>query len=99
MRSYREQMAGSFRSRRGNTRQTMQLSGKRVKLFKWIHGACCVVRVRVEGVLADDLGAGPFLEPHTVKWLDELQRLADSGDADALAKVSDAGDVYIRRSA
>ena len=79
--------------------KTMQLSGKRVKLSKWIHGARCVVRVQVEGVQSDDLGTGPFLEPQTVKWLDELQRLADTGDADALAKVSDAGDVYIRRSA
>ena len=77
----------------------MRIAGKRVKLLKWIHGSRCVVRVQVEGVLAEDLGEGPFLEPETVKWLDELQRLADAGDADALARVSDAGDVYVRRSA
>ncbi|HMN39806.1 MAG TPA: hypothetical protein PKE29_03105 [Phycisphaerales bacterium] len=77
----------------------MRLQGKRVKITKWIHGARCVVRVEVEGVVSPDLGEGPFLEPHTIKWLDDLQRLADSGDADALAKASGADDVYVRRSA
>jgi hypothetical protein len=38
----------------------------------------------------------PCLEPSTLRWLDELQKLADEGDVDALAEV---GEVYVRRTA
>lgn len=46
--------------------------------------------------MPDEDPSEPCLEPETVRWLDELQRLADAGDTEALAKV---GDVYVRRSA
>lgn len=72
------------------------LPGKRVKLTKWVHGRSCAVRVQVEGVVPDDAPGEACLEPRTVKLLDELQRLADADNADALAR---HGEVFVRRSA
>ena len=72
------------------------IKGKRVKVPQWIHGTQCVVRVDVEAVIPDADPSEPCFEPPVVKWMDELQRLADAGDVDALAKL---GDVYVRRSA
>lgn len=63
---------------------------------KWIHGQRCVVRVQVEAVIPDADPSEPCLEPDTLRWLDELQSLADAGNAEALAS---HGDVYVRRSA
>lgn len=74
----------------------MLLPGKPTRLTKWIHGSRCVIRVEVDAVIPDADPSQPYLEPSTVRWLDELQRLADAGDATTLAK---AGDVYVRRSA
>jgi len=74
----------------------MAITGKRIKLTKWIHGTQCVVRVEVEGIVLESDPADPSLEPDTVRWLDELQRLADAGDVAALSK---AGVVYVRKSA
>ena len=74
----------------------MQIRGKRVRVPKWIHGRLCVVRVEAEAVIPDADPSEPCIEPPTLKWLDELQALADAGDVSALAKV---GDVYVRRSA
>jgi hypothetical protein len=74
----------------------MLLPGKKTKLTKWIHGRQCVVRVEVDAIIPDADPSEACLEPATIRWLDELQRLADGGDADALAK---AGDVYVKRTA
>jgi hypothetical protein len=70
--------------------------GKRITLTKWIHGRQCVVSVQVDALIPDADPTEPCLEPHTVRWLDELQGLADRGDVDALAKV---GQVYVRKTA
>ncbi len=72
------------------------IKGKRIKLSQWIHGTQCVVRVEVDAVIPDADPSEPCFEPEAVKWMDELQRLADTGDVAALA---DVGDVYVRRSA
>lgn len=77
----------------------MLLPGKRVKLTKWIHGSRCVLRVQVEGVIPDARPGEPVLEPATVRWLDDLQRLADAGDVEQISKTTGIGDVYVRRSA
>ena len=73
-----------------------QIPGKRVRIPKWIHGRLCVVRVDAEAIIPDADPSEPCLEPATLRWLDELQRLADAGDVDALEKV---GEVFVRRSA
>ena len=72
------------------------ISGKRIKLEKWIHGTQCVVLVDVDAVIPDADPSEPCFEPPAVRWMDELQRLADAGDVNALSKF---GDVYVRRSA
>ena len=74
----------------------MVIPGKRIKVSKWIHGRGCAVRVQADAVIPDADPSEPCLEPATLKWLDEVQRLADSGDVDALAKL---GEVYVRKSA
>jgi hypothetical protein len=71
----------------------MTISGKRIKVPKWIHSAHCAVRVMVDAVIPDSDPSEPCFEPPAVKWMDELQRLVDAGDVDALAKV---GEVYVR---
>jgi hypothetical protein len=70
--------------------------GKRIKVPKWIHGRLCVVRVEVDAIVPDADPSEPCLEPATVKWLDELQAKADSGDVEALERI---GQVYVRKSA
>lgn len=72
------------------------IQGKRVKVPQWIHGTQCVVRVEVEAVIPDADAFEPCFEPPAVKWMDDLQRLADAGDVDALAQF---GEVFVRRSA
>lgn len=54
------------------------------------------MRVEAEAVIPDADPSEPCLEPSTLRWLDELQTLADAGAVDALAKV---GEVYVRRTA
>jgi hypothetical protein len=54
------------------------------------------VRVEADAVIPEGNSSEPCLEPSTLRWLDELQKLADEGDVDALAEV---GDVYVRRTA
>lgn len=74
----------------------MVFKGKRVKVTKWIHGRQCVVRVQADAVIPDADPSEPCLEPPTLAWLDELQRLADAGDVESLAR---HGEVFVRRSA
>ena len=73
-----------------------RIPGKRVRVPKWVHGRLCVVRVEADAVIPDADPSEPCLEPATLRWLDELQRQADAGDVEALAKV---GEVFVRRSA
>ncbi len=73
-----------------------QIPGKRVRVRKWIHGRLCVVRVEAEAVIPDAAPSEPCLEPATLRWLDQLQELADKGDVEALAKI---GEVFVRRTA
>ena len=74
----------------------MAIQGERVRLWQWIHGDLCAVRVEVEAVIPTGDPSEPCLEPETVRHLDHLQSLADAGDVDELEK---HGTVYMRRSA
>ena len=74
----------------------MKIPGKRIRIWKWIHAGSVALRVEVEAVMLEDDLSEPCLEPKTVRWLDELQRLANEGKVDELAK---HGEVYVRRSA
>jgi hypothetical protein len=66
-----------------------------IKVPQWIHAGRCVVRVEVDALVLSDC-PDPSLTPETVRWLEELQKLADSGRVDELARF---GTVYVRRSA
>ena len=72
------------------------IPGKRIDIDQWIHGKLCVVRIRVPAIIPDEDPSEPSFEPAAVQWMDDLQRLADEGRVDELAK---HGDVYVRRSA
>ena len=72
------------------------IEGTRTKLSKWIAGDRCAVRVVVDAVIPSDDPSEPCLEPATVRFLDELQELADAGRVDELEK---HGTVYVRKSA
>lgn len=72
------------------------MNGKHIRIPQWIHAGTCVVRVEVDAVIPEDDPTEPCLEPHTLRWLDELQSLADAGKVTELEKV---GTVYVRRSA
>jgi len=73
----------------------MTIPGKRVKVPQWIYSQFCAVRVEVEAVIPDADPSEECFEPPAVQWMDELQRLADEGKIDELAKV---GEVYVRRA-
>lgn len=72
------------------------IKGKRVKAPQWIHSTRCAVHVMVDAVIPDADPSEPCFEPPAVKWMDELQQLANEGKVDELAK---HGEVYVRRSA
>ena len=74
----------------------MPLSGRRIKLDRWIHAESCVVRVRVDAVILDADPSEPCLEPQTIRFLDDVQHKADHGLVTELAKL---GDVYVRQTA
>jgi hypothetical protein len=71
------------------------IEGKRIQLRQWIHGKLCVVSVTVDAVIPDEDPSEPCFEPAATQWMDELQRLADEGKVDELAK---HGEVYVRRA-
>jgi hypothetical protein len=74
----------------------MALQGRRTKIERWIHAAACVVRVEVDAIIPDRDPSEPCLEPHTIRFLDDLQNKADRG---AITELEKLGDVYVRRSA
>jgi hypothetical protein len=74
----------------------MTIPGKRIRVHKWIHSDKCVLHVEVEAVVPDFEPREPLLTPPTVRFLDSLQRLANAGQVEELAK---HGDVYVRRTA
>jgi hypothetical protein len=53
------------------------------------------VKIEVEAVIPDADSPEPCREPKTLRWLDEVQNLADAGDVDAPAR---RGEVFVRRS-
>jgi hypothetical protein len=76
------------------------VKGKRIRVPQWIEGRTStgpfVVRVEAEAVIPDADTTEPCFEPATVRWLEELQRMADAGNVDELSR---HGTVYVRRSA
>lgn len=74
----------------------MRIEGERIRIPRWIHAGPCVVRVEVEAVNPPEDAGEPCLESETVRWLDQLQQLAEAGQVEELEKV---GEVYVRRSA
>jgi hypothetical protein len=50
----------------------------------------------LDAVVPDADPSEPCLEPHTIRYLDDLQSKADRGLIEDLAR---AGDVYVRQSA
>lgn len=74
----------------------MPISGERITVHKCVHSGQVAVRVRVEAVIPHADPSEPCLAPPAMRFLDEVQRLTNAGDVDALAKI---GEVYVRRSA
>lgn len=74
----------------------MPVRGKRVRIPQWIFGDMCVLRLDVDAVVPDADPSEPCLEPNTLRYLDELQELASTGNVTELEK---HGVVYVRRSA
>jgi hypothetical protein len=74
----------------------MSVPGKRVKVIRWVQSGACVLRVEVDAVIPDEDPSEPCLEPATLRWLDELQKLADEGRIEELSR---HGIVYTRQSA
>ena len=74
----------------------MTIQGERVELSRWIHSGTGAVHVEVTAITPSDDPSQVCLEPDTVRYLDELQRLAEAGNGEELSR---HGDVFIRRSA
>jgi len=74
----------------------MLIEGIKTRVTKWIHGDLCVARIEVDAVLPAFDPTEPYLEPATVRFLDQLQQLANTGRVDELAK---HGRVYVRKTA
>ena len=74
----------------------MLIDGTKTRVTKWIHGDLCVACVEVNAILPTFDPSEPYLEPAAVRFLDQLQQLANSGRVDELAKHDR---VYVRRTA
>jgi hypothetical protein len=68
----------------------------RVRLTKWVSSGSIAARIEVDAVVLEEDPGTPCLEPSVLRLLDEAQRLANEGNADALARL---GTVYVRRTA
>jgi hypothetical protein len=55
----------------------MYENAKHIQIPKWIHAGPCVVRVEVEALLLPHCPDEPSLAPATMRWLEQLQALAD----------------------
>lgn len=63
------------------------MAERREKRKRWIQRGQYAVEVEVEVVYPDDDPAQPCVEPHTVRWLDEVARRAEAGDVAYLQRV------------
>lgn len=60
---------------------------RREKRKRWVQRGQYAVEVEVEVVYPEDDPSEPCLEPATLRWLDEIARKAEEGDAQYLPKV------------
>ena len=74
----------------------MEVKGKKVRVPKWIHGELCVLHLDIEAIVPEFDPSQTVLTPSTVRFLDQLQRMANEGKIDELSK---HGTVYVRKSA
>lgn len=74
----------------------MLIDGTKIRVTKWIHGDVCVARVEVDALLPAFDPTEPYLEFSTVRFLDQLQQLANAGRVEELAA---HGRVYVRKTA
>jgi hypothetical protein len=75
------------------------VKGQRIKVPQWIEGTGrggpFVVRIDADAIIPDEDQSEPCFEPATLRWLEQMQLLADQGQVDELAK---HGTVYVRRA-
>ncbi len=57
---------------------------RREKRRRWVQRGEYAVEVEVELVYPADYTSEAFLEPETVRWLDEVARRAEAGDIEFL---------------
>ena|SRR5216684_4050743 len=62
---------------------------------EWVTGGVYAVEVEVEAITYPERPGEPYFTPETVRYLEKLTRLAESGD---LASLKKAGTVYVRLS-
>ena len=67
------------------------MSERRNTRKRWVQRGQYAVEVEVEVVNPEDQPSEAYLEPATVRWLDEVARRAEAGDVDFLRK---AGRVF-----
>jgi hypothetical protein len=72
------------------------IEGQKTRVTKWIHLDLCVARVEVDAILPKFDPAEPYLEPAVIMFLDQLQKLANGGQTEELARY---GRVYVRKTA
>ena len=71
----------------------MNSSTEPVTLHRWIEGDGFVVEVEVEGLSVNDK---PYLMLDTVRYLDDVKKLANARN---FAELEKHGTIYMRRSA
>jgi len=60
---------------------------RREKRKRWVQRGQFAVEVEVEVIYPADEPSEACLEPHTVRWLDEIASHAERGDVEFLRKV------------
>jgi hypothetical protein len=63
------------------------------RVTEWVSAGPYAVAVEVEAVVYPDRLDAPYLTPETVRHLEEVARLAEAGDVEALRRF---GTVYVR---
>jgi hypothetical protein len=66
---------------------------RRTKRLEWVTGGPYAVAVEVEAIYPADDTAEACYSPETIRYLEQLEELAERGDVDALRR---AGKVYMR---